>query len=71
MATDTDRDGQRIDALRVERGLTVLELANKSQIPLTTLQRRLADDGNLTVPEARRLSAALEVSISAVLGVAA
>ena len=71
MATNTDRDGQRIDALRVERGLTVLELATKSQIPLTTLQRRLADDGKLTVTEARRLSLALDVTISDVLGVAA
>lgn len=71
MATNTERDGQRIDALRVERGLTVLELATKSQIPLTTLQRRLADDGKLTIPEARRLSLALGVTLTDVLGVAA
>ena len=71
MATNTDRDGQRIDALRVERGLTVLELATKSKIPLTTLQRRLADDGKLTIAETRQISLALNTTVAALLGVAA
>lgn len=63
MDTNTADDlAQRVDGLRADNGLTVVELARDSQIPLTTLQRRLAGDGRLTVAELGRISAVLNVS---------
>ncbi len=63
MATNTDTDlGQRVDSLRAELGYTVLDLATEAKIPLTTLQRRLAGDGRLTVAELRQVSNVLRVT---------
>ena len=63
MDTNTADDlAQRVDGLRETNGLTVVELARDSQIPLTTLQRRLAGDGRLTVAELGRISSALNVT---------
>lgn len=56
-----------IDRRRIDLGLTVQELASDTQIPLTTLQRRLAGDGKLTVAELRRLADRLQTSPSAIL----
>lgn len=62
MATKSDDDlGQRVDALRSQAGITVVDLAAQTRIPLTTLQRRLAGDGRLTVAELSRISNALDV----------
>jgi transcriptional regulator with XRE-family HTH domain len=58
----TDDLGRRVDALRSDKGVTVQQLAAETQIPFTTLQRRLAGDGRLTVTELRRISAALHVT---------
>ena len=54
--------GQRVDALRAETGMTVVQLSATSRIPLTTLQRRLAGDGRLTVAELAHISTALNVT---------
>lgn len=62
--TKTEDLGLRVDALRSERGVTVQRLAAETKIPLTTLQRRLAGDGRLTVPELNRLSSALNVNVA-------
>jgi len=64
MEHNTTELGSRIDSLRQELGLTVVELSADAQIPLTTLQRRLAGDGRLTVPELNRISTALEVPVA-------
>ena len=73
MDTNTTKTeiGHRVDELRQSRGLTVKRLAADAQIPLTTLQRRLAGDGHLTVPELNRLSTALEVPVASWFEVAA
>lgn len=70
-ATDTKELGQRVDRLRSDVGMTVVELANVTGIPLTTLQRRLAGDGRLTVAELRDISRALNVTPASWFGAAA
>ena len=62
MDTTTTELGSRIDALRTDLGMTVLDLSIDAKIPLTTLQRRLSGDGRLTVPELTRISSALNVT---------
>jgi len=62
--TTTDDLGRRVDALRTDKGVTVQQLAAETQIPFTTLQRRLAGDGRLTVTELRRISSTLGVTPS-------
>lgn len=63
MDTNTADDlAQRVDGLREANGITVIELARDTKIPLTTLQRRLAGDGRLTVAELGRISKALNVT---------
>ena len=64
MGTNTAENdlGQRVDGLRAELGMTVLDLAHEAKIPLTTLQRRLAGDGRLTVAELNQISHALRVT---------
>lgn len=69
--TKTEDLGVRVDALRTDLGVTVQRLAADAQIPLTTLQRRLAGDGRLTIPELKRLSSALKVSVASWFEVAA
>lgn len=72
MSTQTVTDlGQRVDALRVERGISTEKLALEAGIAYTTLQRRLAGDGKITVAELGRLSAVLGVSASSWFEVAA
>lgn len=68
--TDTEI-GRRVDALRVARGITAEQLAVEANIPYTTLQRRLAGDGKLTVAELGRLSAILGVTAASWFEVAA
>lgn len=64
MATTTEGAlAQRVDTLRRAAGFTVAELARNSDIPLTTLQRRLLGDGDeFTVAELSRISQALNVT---------
>jgi transcriptional regulator with XRE-family HTH domain len=62
--TDTKDIGARVDELRTARRLTSQQLAAEAKIPFTTLQRRLAGDGLMTVPELSRISAALGVTPS-------
>jgi transcriptional regulator with XRE-family HTH domain len=62
--TDTEDIGQRVEARRSELGIPVERLAAEATIPATTLIRRLAGDGRLTVAELGRLSTALGVSAS-------
>lgn len=69
--TKTEDLGHRVDALRSDLGVTVQRLAAESKIPLTTLQRRLAGDGRLTVPELSRISSVLEVPVASWFEVAA
>jgi transcriptional regulator with XRE-family HTH domain len=61
---DTDDIGQRVDARRSELGMPVEQLALAAGIAYTTLTRRLAGDGRLTVAELRRLSATLGVTVT-------
>jgi transcriptional regulator with XRE-family HTH domain len=60
--TETEDIGQRVDARRSELGIPVERLAAEAKIPSTTLERRLAGDGRLTVAELGRLSSVLGVS---------
>jgi len=69
--TPTDELGVRINALREELGIPVQRLAAESQIPSTTLERRLAGDGRLTVSELRRISSVLNVKPASWFEVAA
>lgn len=73
MATTTEAVelGLRIDALRSTLGISVERLATESQIPSTTLERRLRGDGRLTVAELSRLSSALNVTPASWFEVAA
>lgn len=72
MSTQTVTDlGQRLDALRVERGISTEQLAVAAGIAYTTLQRRLGGDGKLTVAELNRLSIALGVTAATWFEVAA
>jgi len=59
---NTEDLGLRVDALRSSLGITVQRLAADSLIASTTIERRLAGDGKLTVAELSRISAALNVS---------
>lgn len=65
---DTDNLSQRVDLLRQEAGISVLQLANLTRIPLTTLQRRLAGDGQMTVTELSHISKVLNVTAASWFG---
>jgi transcriptional regulator with XRE-family HTH domain len=69
--TETEDIGQRVDARRSELGIPVERLAAEAKIPSTTLERRLAGDGRLTVAELGRLSSVLGVSAASWFEVAA
>ena len=58
------RVAKEINHTRIQSGLTVIALATKSGIPLTTLQRRFDGDGNITLGEIEKLSTALDVTVA-------
>ena len=55
----TTRVTERIEAYRLELGVSENQLSKDSCIPLTTLKRRLKHDDRLTLPELHALSDAL------------
>jgi transcriptional regulator with XRE-family HTH domain len=55
----------RIDQRRSELGITVADLAERADIPRTTLQRRLAGNGKpFDTTELERMSSTLDQKIS-------
>lgn len=67
MVNETTREiARRVRGIRDVRGVTDVELAARSGIPRSTLQRRL-DGDDFTITELQAISDALEVTLESFL----
>ncbi|HEY2644562.1 MAG TPA: helix-turn-helix transcriptional regulator [Galbitalea sp.] len=57
------RTPERVEQMRVELGIPMVELAQKTLIPRSTLQRKIRDIDELSVSELRRISDVYGVSV--------
>lgn len=61
VASGTTRIAGSIDALRIEKGISLDELSASTGIPRATLTRKIRNGGLFTVEELDAVSAVLEV----------